>query len=138
MPWSFSMNACTRASCGSQSCVPSSEQESCTMCSRSTPGWSATDAMQSFNHWELRKLGVMMENFMGNLGSNLRPKLLRDGDAPAHAERARGNFQPRRGLPPFVFAEIHLVHHVIHHRRIEAASDDFLLAPVFHDVSRQD
>ena len=31
------MNAFTRGSRGSQSCVPSSEQESCTMCSSSTP-----------------------------------------------------------------------------------------------------
>src|ERR1700733_7734911 len=52
-----------RLSCGSQSCVPSSEQESCTMCSNSTPCWSATDAMQSLSQFELRKLGVTMENF---------------------------------------------------------------------------
>ncbi len=57
------MNARTRGSCGSQSCVPSSEQESCTMCSNSTPRWSATDAMHSLSQLELRKLGVMMENF---------------------------------------------------------------------------
>src|SRR6516162_2176986 len=58
------MNAFTRLSCGSQSCVPSSEQESWTMCSNSTPCWSATDAMHSLSQLELRKLGVMMENFM--------------------------------------------------------------------------
>src|SRR5580698_7108609 len=28
------------------------------------PCWSATDAMQSLSQFELRKLGVMMENFM--------------------------------------------------------------------------
>ena len=48
------------------SCVPSSEQESWTMCSKSTPCWSATEAMQSLSQFELRKLGVMMENFIGN------------------------------------------------------------------------
>src|SRR5450432_3567634 len=57
------MNAFTRGSRGSQSCVPSSEQESCTICSTSTPCWSATDAMQSLSQFELRKLGVTMENF---------------------------------------------------------------------------
>src|SRR5258708_5193182 len=30
------------------------------MCSSSTP-WSATEATQSFSHWELRKLGVLAE-----------------------------------------------------------------------------
>ena len=35
------------------------------MCSCSTPCWSATDAMQSLSQLELRKLGVMMENFKG-------------------------------------------------------------------------
>jgi hypothetical protein len=34
------------------------------MCSHLTSCWSATDAMQSFSHRELRKLGVMMEKFM--------------------------------------------------------------------------
>ena len=71
--------------------------------------------MHSLSHAELRKLGVMMENFIGlrakGFGvlaaglvqtlpdcstrlvlSNLRPKLLRNGNAPAHAERARRNF----------------------------------------------
>src|ERR1700690_809657 len=67
MPPSFSMKAFTRRSCGSQSCVPSSEQESCTMCSSSTPCWSATEAMQSLSQFELRKLGVMTENFMAGL-----------------------------------------------------------------------
>ncbi|MGH7954002.1 MAG: hypothetical protein ACREFE_19075 [Limisphaerales bacterium] len=37
------------------------EQESWTMCSSSTPYWSATDEMQSLSQFELRKLGVMME-----------------------------------------------------------------------------
>src|SRR5277367_5981312 len=60
------MNAFTRESCGSQSCVPSSEQESCTICSSSTPCWSATEAMQSLSQFELRKLGVTMENFTAN------------------------------------------------------------------------
>src|SRR5690349_5121822 len=72
MPRSFSMNAFTRLSCGSQSCVPSSEHESCTMCSNSTPCWSATDAMHSLSHLELRKLGVTMENFMGGLLTGAR------------------------------------------------------------------
>jgi hypothetical protein len=48
---------------GNQSCVPSSEQKSWTMCSNSTPCWSATEAMQSLSHAELRKLGVMIKNF---------------------------------------------------------------------------
>src|ERR1700685_753679 len=64
MPLSFSINAFTRLSEGSQSCVPSSEHESWTMCSTSTPCWSATDAMHNLSQFELRKLGVMMENFM--------------------------------------------------------------------------
>ena len=33
------------------------------MCSNSTPAWSATEAMHNLSHAELRKLGVMMENF---------------------------------------------------------------------------
>ena len=33
------------------------------MCSTSTPCWSATDATQSLSQFELRKLGVMTENF---------------------------------------------------------------------------
>ena len=155
------MNAFTRGSCGSQSCVPSSEQESCTMCSSSTPCWSATDAMHSLSHAELRKLGVMMENFILVRAdrfrlvpmtirferrkivqtifalSNLRPKFLRDRNPPAHAKRARRNLQARRGLPAFVFAEIDLVHHVIDHRRVKTARHNFRLAQVFHDIQIQ-
>src|SRR5437773_21367 len=62
IPWSFSMMAVTRGSSGSQFWVPSSEHESCTMCSTSTP-WSATEAIHSRSHWEFRKLGVVIENF---------------------------------------------------------------------------
>ena len=65
MPLSFSMKALTRRSCGSQSCVPSSEQESWTMCSTVTPCWSATEAMQSLSQFEFRKLGVTIEKFTG-------------------------------------------------------------------------
>jgi hypothetical protein len=32
------------------------------MCSHWTPSWLATDAMHSFSHWEVRKLGVTIEN----------------------------------------------------------------------------
>jgi hypothetical protein len=32
--------------------------------SAATPCWSATDATHNFNHAELRKLGVMIENFI--------------------------------------------------------------------------
>ena len=67
MPRSFSMNAFTLGSCGNQSCVPSSEQESCTMCSCGT-SWSATEGIQSLSHRELRKLGVMMEKNTGKSG----------------------------------------------------------------------
>src|SRR5215471_14798501 len=63
MPVSFSTNALTRGSFGNQSNVPSSEQESWTMCSSWTPSWSATDGIHSFSHFELRKLGVIIENF---------------------------------------------------------------------------
>src|SRR5665213_563018 len=155
------MNAFTRGSRGSQSCVPSSEQESCTMCSASTPVWSATEAMQSLSHAELRKLGVTMENFMASSAaghlpsapvclfsmaadcsncfvlSNLRPKLLRHRNPPAHAERARRHLQARRGLPPFVFAEIYFVDDIIDHRRVKTARHDFRLAQIFHDIQIQ-
>jgi len=40
------------------------------MCSNSTPCWSATEATQSLSQRELRKLGVMMENFMAPLLAN--------------------------------------------------------------------
>ena len=46
------------------------------MCSSSTPCWSATEAMQSFSHFELRKLGVMMENFMAFLIKRPRAKMM--------------------------------------------------------------
>src|SRR5205823_922479 len=64
IPASFSMKALTRFSFGYQSCVPSSDLESCTICSTSTPVWSATDSTQSFSHAELRKLGVTIEIFI--------------------------------------------------------------------------
>jgi len=51
-------------SCGGQPRVPLSEQESCTTCLISTPGRPTTKAMQSLSRHELRKLGVIMENFM--------------------------------------------------------------------------
>src|ERR1039458_1878820 len=61
IPRSCSTYACTRRSATSQSSVPSSDWASCTICSTSTPCWSATDATQSFSQSELRKLGVTME-----------------------------------------------------------------------------
>ena len=63
-----------------------------------------------------------------------RAELLRDGNPPPDAKRPWRHLQPRRGLAPFVFAEVDLVEHVVDHRRTESEPDDFLLAEVFHDV----
>src|SRR6516162_5999139 len=93
MPESFSMKALTRVSFGSQFFVSSSEQESWTMCSTSTSDWSATEGMQSLSQSELRKLGVIMLNFM-----SLEPALAHPERSPAvpyerHWTAPRDNFQ---------------------------------------------
>src|SRR6478735_4560752 len=126
------MNAFTRRSCGSQSCVPSSEPASCTMCSTATPSWSATEAIQSLSQGELRKLGVMMDIFtQGNSPDFSRgAETLRDGDAPAHPESPGGNLQARSCLPAFVFSESDLVHHVIDHGGRKALLDDFVFTQI--------
>src|ERR1017187_4264201 len=58
------------------------------------------------------------------------PEPLRHGNPPAHAEGARRHLQSRRGLAALVFAERHFVDHVVDHRRVEPAPDDFILAQI--------
>ena len=64
------------------------------MCSSSMSCWSATEAMQSFSHFEFRKLGVMIENFTldgpdsGDTSGN-GVESLRNRNASAHAKCAR-------------------------------------------------
>src|SRR6185437_4084183 len=105
IPESFSMNALTRVSCGSQFFVSSSEHESWTMCSKDTPDWSAMDAMQSFSHAELRKLGVMMLNFMSSEPAPRRTAAQFDRHYETLRQGRKDNYPPRnfsrngRGAP---------------------------------------
>ena len=52
------------------------------------------------------------------------PESLRDGNAPSHAEGARGDLQAGSSLPPLVFGEIDFVQNVMDRRGIEAFFDD--------------
>ena len=82
------------------------------MCSHSTPDWSATEAMQSFSHCELRKLGVTMENFTVTIVSNCaqgwQPKSCEDKLFDCQAEcfisirqgPVSGQTQPMNQNPP--------------------------------------
>src|SRR2546425_9102949 len=86
------MYALTRLSAASHSCVPSSEHESWTMCSNSTPSWSATEATHSRSHSEFRKLGVIIDNF-------IRPAIMPELNSIEFLRSRPQRTNPRSHLP---------------------------------------
>ena len=67
--------------------------------------------------------------------STVNSEFLRDGNAPAHAERTRRHSQSGRGLAAFVFAERDLVDYVVYDLGGETAFYDFFPARIFDNVS---